>query len=373
MTQKPVCIIRMLFSGSQWCCVRKTLVVCLAMAVSTPSAATVICSWNIKHLGWGEQKSYAALAHVGNLCDVIAVQEAMDADGMQRLERALEGLDSSWDFMSSHAIGRGSYKEQYAFYWRSSKVEYLDGAVVFLDHNDVYAREPYSARFRAANGRSFALASIHVLYGDGISDRLPEIRKLAEYWSWLAEVYPGTDVILAGDFNLPPDHDGFGPLRKVAKAVVTTGATTLSSRDGRYANLYDNLWVSRNHGLSVSDSGIIRFPELLRTSSGNGVTHEWARKHVSDHAPVYVALDGSRLGGASSDRALAPARGREKQRAVTSTTNTAAGINVRGNRNSKIYHLPSCPSYARVGEHNRVPFESEAAARGAGYRKAGNC
>jgi hypothetical protein len=44
-----------------------------------------------------------------------------------------------------------------------------------------------------------------------------------------------------------------------------------------------------------------------------------------------------------------------------------------GNRNSMIYHLPNCPDYSKVSERNRVPFESEAAAQAAEYRKARNC
>lgn len=47
---------------------------------------------------------------------------------------------------------------------------------------------------------------------------------------------------------------------------------------------------------------------------------------------------------------------------------------VRGNRRSKVYHLPSgCPSYDQVRPQNQVPFNSEADAVAAGYRKAGNC
>lgn len=48
--------------------------------------------------------------------------------------------------------------------------------------------------------------------------------------------------------------------------------------------------------------------------------------------------------------------------------------NVKGNRNSKVYHLPEgCPSYNNVSEKNIVNFESEADAVEAGFRKAGNC
>jgi len=44
-----------------------------------------------------------------------------------------------------------------------------------------------------------------------------------------------------------------------------------------------------------------------------------------------------------------------------------------GNRNSKIYQLPNCPDYWKGSERNRVPFDSEAEAQAAGYRKARNC
>ena len=47
---------------------------------------------------------------------------------------------------------------------------------------------------------------------------------------------------------------------------------------------------------------------------------------------------------------------------------------VRGNRNSKVYHMPvGCPSYAEVSERNVVHFADEAAAQTAGFRKAANC
>jgi beta-lactamase superfamily II metal-dependent hydrolase/methylphosphotriester-DNA--protein-cysteine methyltransferase len=44
-----------------------------------------------------------------------------------------------------------------------------------------------------------------------------------------------------------------------------------------------------------------------------------------------------------------------------------------GNKNSKKYHLPGCPSYDSVTEKNRVYFNTEEEAIKAGYTKAGNC
>lgn len=54
-------------------------------------------------------------------------------------------------------------------------------------------------------------------------------------------------------------------------------------------------------------------------------------------------------------------------------TQTIQGI-IIGNKNSNIYHLPTgCPSYSRVGESNRVYFNTEQEAINAGFRKAANC
>jgi len=46
---------------------------------------------------------------------------------------------------------------------------------------------------------------------------------------------------------------------------------------------------------------------------------------------------------------------------------------IRGNKRSKKYHRPDCPSYNRIAKKNRVPFGSLQEARDAGYVLAGNC
>lgn len=74
------------------------------------------------------------------------------------------------------------------------------------------------------------------------------------------------------------------------------------------------------------------------------------------------AGDGLLAGGAGGAGGAAKAAG-------------AAGSDgvVRGNRNSKIYHLVGCPSFDAMSARNIVQFSSEKDALAAGYRKAGNC
>ncbi len=335
------------------------------------AADITVASWNIKRLGHGNQQSYPALAAVASKADLLAVQEVMTEAGIARLVTELEKhTGEDWGVLVSHAIGSSSYKEMYAFAWRESAVSYVDGAVVYLDREDRFIREPFSARFQSRrDGSQLALATVHILYGDGIADRTPEIRELANYWEWLGEIYEGTPVMLVGDFNLPPNNPAWEPLKKLARPLLTRGASTLSSKPGRYANLYDNIFVERNSRLKLGQAGVIDYPKMI------GWSHEKSRKHVSDHAPVYVELGRASMNVATVEVGAPAVDSRQTtlaSQAVASSPDIAIGA-VRGNRNSMIYHRPDCPSYSRIGMKNRVEFGSEAEARAAGYRIAGNC
>jgi endonuclease/exonuclease/phosphatase family metal-dependent hydrolase len=266
--------------------IRRLFVAWLALMPLVANADIVIGSWNIQNLGWDNDKRYDKVVHVAGHFDFLAIQELMNETALERLEQKVEALTGeSWSSMASHALGRSTYREHYAFLWRDSAVEYDSGAVVFIDHRDMFAREPFSAKFRSRRtGQAFAAATVHITHGSSIGERLPEIEALADYWQWLDEVYPDTPRLLLGDFNLRPQHAGWEPLRELgAIPAINAGATTLGLTDGRYANLYDNIWKLPG-ALDVSDRGILRFPELF------GIGHQRARDVVSDHAPVYVAL-----------------------------------------------------------------------------------
>ena len=264
-----------------------------------PSAAIadiIIGSWNIKHLGWDNDKHYDHVAHIANHFDLLAIQELMNEGALETLEAEVEAVSGEgWSSMASHALGQSTYREHYGFLWRDSAVTYDSGAVVYIDSRDVFAREPFSAKFSSdRTQQKFVLANVHITYGDGVGDRLPEIEALANYWEWLEEAYPETPRLLAGDFNLKPNHHGWEPLRKLgALPLIEEGATTLGMTEGVWSNLYDNVWQSPGQ-LEISDHGILLFPELLE------VDHVMARNIVSDHAPVWLALGNAELRLAAS-------------------------------------------------------------------------
>lgn len=356
----------------------KTLTLCLTLLVGASQAYADIriASWNIRNLGWDNGKDYAALAEVGRYFDLISVQEVMNQDGIDRFQAALEARTGvSWEQMCSHLIGRGSYREMYCFVWQPARVEWMGGAVVYTDDADLFAREPFSAVFQTDFGFEFVATSVHSIYGNSVGVRQAEALALRDYHDWLSASFPGLPVFLMGDFNLAPTNPAWAPMGEVAYPLIQEGATTISTIDGRFANLYDNIWVNTEVSLPVSGYGRLEFPHLLL-----GITHEQARDRVSDHIPVYVELsagaqaryerndfDGARTAIRQGGAPQAAPRARAAQ------SGDAVDAPVIGNANSGIYHLPHCPSYSRVGANNRRAFETEAAAMAAGFRRAGNC
>lgn len=83
---------------------------------------------------------------------------------------------------------------------------------------------------------------------------------------------------------------------------------------------------------------------------------------------------GFSTGSAEGKVAGKEGRGTEAQSEIRfKEASSKTAWSVIGHKGSKIYHLPGCPNYARIGKRNQVPFDSEQAAQKAGFRKAKNC
>jgi phosphatidylserine/phosphatidylglycerophosphate/cardiolipin synthase-like enzyme len=101
-------------------------------------------------------------------------------------------------------------------------------------------------------------------------------------------------------------------------------------------------------------------PGLVQRYRQNWLTH-------AAHSSAYRAKD------AALRKDHATGQGLQSQGTRVSDVPKRNDDPVRGNRSSKIYHLPTCPAYDTLSPKNIVSFPSEAEARRAGYRKADNC
>ncbi|WP_311969305.1 endonuclease/exonuclease/phosphatase family protein [Pseudomonas baltica] len=258
----------------------------MLLTLSAQAFADVrIGTWNLEHLSVRPNKDIPSIAKVAQHVDFLAVQEVMSEEGLLALKNALEQVThEKWSMLASDASGRSSYKEMYGFVWRDSAVTYLDGATTYIDRRDLFAREPFSARFKSTADKSaFVAATVHIVYGKSTKDRSKEITALGDYWDWLGQTYTKKPaILLMGDFNTKPISPAWADIRTRASPLVTDGASTLSVKDGKFANLYDNIIVANDSPIKVKSTQIFNYPAFL------GMTHEKARKTVSDHAPIFM-------------------------------------------------------------------------------------
>lgn len=288
-----------------------TLVGLSLLVLSTTAFAELrIASWNVLHLGWHNSKDFETMAAVAEQFDFLAVQELMEPAALTRLRDTLERRTGvAWRQLSSDAVGRRRYKEHYGFLWRTDKVAYVDGAVSYLDPGDMFAREPFSARFkRLDTGEMFAVGTVHIRFGKSRRDRTPEIRALADYWRWLAEIYDGTALrLMMGDFNTQPGDPAWLALDETARGLITRGGSTLSSVPNQYASIYDNIFIPDDYKLGTASAGVFTYPQIYH------LNWSMVRKHVSDHVPVYLVLGARELvlrdrnGSQSLNKAIASA------------------------------------------------------------------
>lgn len=135
-----------------------------------------------------------------------------------------------------------------------------------------------------------------------------------------------------------------------------------------------HFYMYDRYGLSMSRQQQQLFIAWSRQHPVSAWEQEWNERtaQVMGHDNPFVSGERSwSLGHRSSRGGLVSAAPEVASQAPSAITSESPII---GNKNSKVFHLPAgCPSYSLVSLRNQVPFENEAEALAAGYRKAGNC
>ena len=162
-----------------------------------------------------------------------------------------------------------------------------------------FARTPYAASFTRA-GVEFILTTLHIIWGDNPTERLPEITDIADWMrSWADRPGDWNDnLLLLGDFNLDrlddPLYQAFVSTGLFPPAELNSVPRTIFDND-KSRHFYDQIaWFSNADGqpllrsLTYTRRGgsfdfvPYAFQDLTRTQLS------W---RISDHYPLWVEFD----------------------------------------------------------------------------------
>nr|XP_034305329.1 deoxyribonuclease-1 [Crassostrea gigas] len=256
----------------------------------------LICAFNIKTFGKAKMSDAEIAEYIKQIVlryDVILIQEIRDISG--------EAIQQLWTMVNatrpygmtiSERLGRSSYKEQYAYFYRLSSLQlvgthqYDDGPD---DYTDIFEREPYSVLLQPIGGSigdAFALTGIHAKPDDAVA----EIGHLETVYYDVYNHWRIPNIIVLGDFNADCSYASEAELSTKAfytnpmyQWLIDSNAdTTTSTTDCAY----DRIVVTGNRMVTSVIPGtaeIYRFDQVFSLSYDRAYD-------LSDHYPVEVTL-----------------------------------------------------------------------------------
>jgi endonuclease/exonuclease/phosphatase family metal-dependent hydrolase len=286
-----------------------------ATIVAQTPTNLIIGTWNLRAFGdlsktWNatsndspkrDWRAVAFIAEVIKRCDVVALQEVRRETTALRF--LLEQLGDQWRVIVSDVTeGDAGNDERLAFVYNTDRVQPsgLVGELVLpeLDGAPVrqFARTPYAASFLRGT-TEFILTTVHVVWGDDPKERLPEVKRFAEWmqaWARRKSEW-NTNLLVLGDFNLDrlgdPLYEAFVSTGLWPPTELNSVPRTIFDSD-KSKHFYDQIaWFSTEAGDDMLESltytghaGSFDFiPHCYTQLTRNEVS--W---RVSDHYPLWV-------------------------------------------------------------------------------------
>jgi endonuclease/exonuclease/phosphatase family metal-dependent hydrolase len=283
----------------------------------------IIGTWNVRAFGdltkaWDSPKDARpkrnfcdvhAIAEVISHFDVVAVQEVRG--NIRGLRYLLRVLGADWGFLLTDVTkGTAGNNERLAFLFDTRRVKPSGLAcelVVWISDSTriskemldrQFARTPYACSFVTTGtpATTFILVTLHVDWGKTASDRVPELREIADWLSTWAEREEdwNHNVIALGDFNIDDADD------ELYRAFTSTGLEPAPGLADVPRTIFDNpkkrhhydqiAWFTRKTKkrpvLTLDCSAASYFDFVPALQDGQTLTTlSW---HISDHYPLFV-------------------------------------------------------------------------------------
>jgi len=273
------------------------------------AAAKRICSWNIRRLGHGfdsQPKDMVAVAKViTKNCDVVAVQEVMETEGVANGHaELLATLGGRWSGVITERPQPddpvASSSEHYAFYFKKSAASLCpnwtpaNGVKQLSDPQGTFLREPgWTCLQVKGHPRELLLASYHAMFGSmaerrrevgALDDDLNNDGRKDDFLRAMKASRTGSpDILMVGDFNL--EGRDIADQLPTWKVLTVGNGSTLNQDDGISPNQYDHLLVPP--GQPQLDS--LGAAEVLDVRSYAPEGDKFYRR-ISDHLPIRFTL-----------------------------------------------------------------------------------
>ncbi|XP_059800197.1 deoxyribonuclease gamma-like [Hypanus sabinus] len=258
-----------------------------------------ICSFNVRSFGKSKALKEGVLdvlVKIISRCDLLLMMEIKDRSNksipalMEKLNN--QGNRNEYEVIMSKRLGMGSYKEQYAFIYRS-KLLSLKNSYQYPDSSaetgDVFAREPFVVWFssRYTSVKDFVIIPLHSVPLAAVC----EIDALYDVYLAMKQRWRAKYFIIMGDFNA---DCGYVPkkawknirLRNDTNFVWLIGDETDTTVKESTNCAYDRI-VFR--GGKLVNAVVPNSSKVFNFMEAYGLTEKQAL-NVSDHFPVEVDL-----------------------------------------------------------------------------------
>ena len=242
-----------------------------------------IASFNAMRLG-EKEKNYEVMAKVLSNFDLIGIEEVMHEKGLKKLKAHLIKLTGEkWEYIiSENSVGSEGYREYYGYIYRKKKFQEARRIGFYKEKNEnEFMRQPYGAYFKSGNF-DFVYVICHSIFGDKEKQRLIEASNYINVYEYFLKESGESDVIIAGDFNVPADSPAFVNLKENAGVShllhPEENLTTLS--DERLVSSYDNFFINKEKTKEfIGNSGVYNFVK--------NDNYAIIKKYISDHLPIF--------------------------------------------------------------------------------------
>ncbi|KAI6653574.1 hypothetical protein LOD99_3469 [Oopsacas minuta] len=269
-------------------------------STNSPCNPLYIAAFNIRIFGVTKASKSDVMSVLANITlryDVMLVQEIRDSS-MTAIYQLLNLVNSRvtdgdvYNIEISERTGRTSSKEQYCFFYRTSRVSVVNTHQYNDSVNDYFEREPFSVLFEHNCSMSvcekFWLQAIHTKPTEAIS----EINSLYLYsFPATSSVFNSSQGLVLGDLN--------GDCSYVSDSAALTlqfeldsNFTFLFSKGDIDTTLssthctYDNFVIPSNMAQFIPTDS----PKIFDFMTYYGLTQDFA-EDVSDHYPIELRLD----------------------------------------------------------------------------------